>query len=84
MCLAVPAKVIEVNGHLATVDIVGNTRSVGVSLTPEVQPGDYVLVHAGFSIQVIDEEEAHATLALLEEMADLEDGLLPRGESNAQ
>lgn len=75
MCLAVPARVIEVQGHLATVDIAGNTRSIGISLTPEVRPGDYVLVHAGFSIQVMDEEEALATLALLEEWSKLEHSL---------
>jgi len=72
MCLAVPARVVEINGDLATVDIVGNTRAIGISLTPEVQPGDYVLVHAGFAIQVIDEAEAQATMMLLEEMALLE------------
>lgn len=80
MCLAIPARVIEVQGHLATVDIIGNKRSIGISLTPEVRQGDYVLVHAGFSIQVIDKEEAQATLALLEEMEELEDGL--RREEN--
>lgn len=67
MCLAVPARVLEVEGILATVEVAGNVRQVGISLTPEAKPGDYVLVHAGFSIQVVDEKEALETLALMEE-----------------
>jgi len=67
LCLAVPAKVLEVEGILATVEVAGNVRKIGISLTPEARPGDYVLVHAGFSIQVVDEKEALETLALMEE-----------------
>ena len=67
---------IELN-VLAVVDIEGNTRS-RVMLTPEAQLGDYVLIHAGFSIQVIDEKEAQETLALFAEWADKESS--PRGE----
>ncbi|MGI6650099.1 MAG: HypC/HybG/HupF family hydrogenase formation chaperone [Bacillota bacterium] len=70
MCLAIPAKVIEINGPMATVDIAGNSRQVGIILTPEAQPGDYVLVHAGFAIQIIDETEAQETLAIFEEWAE--------------
>lgn len=73
MCLAVPARVVEVQGQLATVDIIGNRRSIGVSLTPGVKPGDYVLVHAGFAIQIIGPAEAEETLALLAEWAELEE-----------
>ncbi len=75
MCLAIPAKIIELKGPWATVDIEGNTREVGIMLTPEVQPGDYVLIHAGFSIQIIDEKEAQETLALFAEWADKESSL---------
>lgn len=70
MCLAIPAKVIEINGPMATVDIAGNSRQVGIILTPEAQPGDYVLVHAGFAIQIIDEKEAQETLAIFAEWAE--------------
>jgi len=74
MCLAIPAKIIEIKDSMATVDIAGNTREVGIVLTPEARPGDFVLIHAGFSIQLIDEKEAQETLALFEEWADKEFG----------
>ncbi len=58
MCLAIPAKVIKIDGKKAEVDFGGNTREVSIVLTPQVKVGDYVLLHAGFAIQVIDEKEA--------------------------
>ncbi|HDO20094.1 MAG: HypC/HybG/HupF family hydrogenase formation chaperone [archaeon GB-1867-097] len=59
MCLAVPAKIISVNGDLAKADFGGVRREIVVTLIEdEVKPGDYVLVHAGFAIQKIREEEA--------------------------
>jgi hydrogenase expression/formation protein HypC len=68
MCLAIPAKVLEVQGYKAKVDFgEGVVREVNVSLV-DVKKGDYVLVHAGFAIQVLDEEEAEKTLRLWEEM----------------
>ena len=70
MCLAVPLKVLSVKHPVATVDIYGTTRDVSLLLLPDdVEVGDYVLVHAGFAIQKIDEEAARETLDLLEEMA---------------
>ena len=70
MCLAVPLKVLSVKHPVATVDIYGATRDVSLLLLPDdVEVGDYVLVHAGFAIQKIDEEAARETLVLLEEMA---------------
>ncbi|NLY55676.1 MAG: HypC/HybG/HupF family hydrogenase formation chaperone [Firmicutes bacterium] len=71
MCLAVPAKVTEINGFLAKVEIYGNTREVGIRLVPDVQVGDWVLIHAGFALEKIDEERARETLKILEEMAEL-------------
>ena len=68
MCLAVPAKIVERNDWLATVDISGVTRQVSLMLLPEAAVGDYVLVHAGFAIQAIDEEEALRTLELFKEL----------------
>ena len=70
MCLAVPLKVLRVKHPVATVDIYGTTRDVSVLLLPDdIQVGDYVLVHAGFAIQKIDEDAAQETLDLLDEMA---------------
>lgn len=68
MCLAVPARVVEVNGDLARVDFGGGViREVNVSLV-DVKIGDYVLVHAGYAIQVLDEGEAKETLEILGEV----------------
>lgn len=70
MCLAVPLKVLSVNHPVATVDIYGATREVSLLLLPDdIRVGDYVLVHAGFAIQKIDEDAARETLDLLDEMA---------------
>jgi len=66
MCLAVPSKVVAVEGSKATVEIGGVTRKVDTSLVPEVRVGDYVLVHTGYAITVIDAEEAQETLKLFE------------------
>lgn len=68
MCLAVPAKIIEKVGNIAKVDFGDNTlREVDISLV-EVSVGQYVLVHAGYAIQVLDEDEALKTIELLSEM----------------
>lgn len=68
MCLAVPAKVISVQDALARVDINGVQRDVSTMLLPEVKPEQYVLVHAGFAMQIVEPEDAAVTYALLEEM----------------
>jgi len=71
MCLAIPAKVIKVDGNLAKVDFgEGVLREVNVSLV-DVKAGDYVLVHAGYAIQVLSEEEAVETLKLWSEILEL-------------
>ena len=68
MCLAIPAKVIKVNGNFAKVDFgEGILREVNVSLV-DTKVGDYVLVHAGYAIQVLSEEEAMETLKLWNEI----------------
>jgi len=68
MCLAIPAKVVEKVGNIAKVDFGDNTlRDVDVSLV-EVSVGQYVLVHAGYAIQVLNEDEALKTIELLSEM----------------
>ena len=69
MCLAIPGKITEIReDSLATVDILGATREVALDLTPQAGLGDYVLVHAGFAMQIVDEREAEETNALLAEM----------------
>jgi hydrogenase expression/formation protein HypC len=67
MCLAIPGKVLSIEGKMAEVDFGGVTRKVNVSLV-ETHPGEWVVVHAGFAIQVMDEEEATETLKLWEEL----------------
>ena len=71
MCLAVPAEVKSIEGHMATVDYGGVSRTANISLV-EAKVGDYVIVHAGYAIQVMDREEAEKTLVIFQEMLDLE------------
>jgi hydrogenase expression/formation protein HypC len=68
MCLAVPAKICKIEGQDAWVDIMGNRRRISIALTPEVQVGDFVLLHAGCAIGKIDLEEALETLKMWEEI----------------
>jgi hydrogenase expression/formation protein HypC len=68
MCLAVPAKIIELDGARATVEVPGNRFSADVSLVPAVKLGDYVLVHAGFAIERYRPEDAEEILRLHEDM----------------
>lgn len=72
MCLAIPAKVTEIgNDNLAMVDILGATREVSLDLTPSAKVGSYVLVHAGFAIEVVDEQFAQETIDLIREFPEL-------------
>ena len=76
MCLAIPGQVVELIdpvNQIATVDVVGVRRNINVSLLVDdegggVAPGDWVLIHVGFALSKVDEEEAHATLRLLQQM----------------
>ena len=74
MCLAIPGQLIEVVDELnqiATVEVVGVRRKINVSLLGDgvdVRPGDWVLIHVGFALSKVDEEEARATLSLLQRM----------------
>jgi hydrogenase expression/formation protein HypC len=79
MCLGIPGQVIEVvdrEGGLAKVDISGVRREISVALVDEpsapVEPGDWVLIHVGFALARIDEDEARETLELLQRGADLQ------------
>ena len=72
MCLAIPAKIIEKQDEgIATVDILGTTRDISIDLTPGAELGDYVLVHAGFAIEVVDEQFANETIDLIREFPEL-------------
>ena len=74
MCLAIPAKVLEVQGDVAKVDFgQGIVRDVNVILV-EAHVGGYVLVHAGYAIQVVDQEAAEETLRLWEEILKYDEG----------
>lgn len=68
MCLAVPARVTAINGEEAVLDYGGVTRKANISMLSDVKVGDYVLVHVGYAISKMDEEEALETLKLWDEM----------------
>lgn len=72
MCLAIPAKIETIDDdNMAVVDILGTKRECSLDLTPEAEIGDYVLVHAGFSISVVSLDEAEMTLNMIREMPEL-------------
>ncbi len=68
MCLGIPVKVLTIDGQTAVVEIGGARRDVSLLLLENVRPGDWVILHAGFAIQKLDEEAAEKTLALLREL----------------
>lgn len=69
MCLAFPAKVLEIRENfLATIEHSGIKREASLMLLPDAKVGDYVLVHAGFAMQIVDEEEVKIRDALVAEM----------------
>ena len=69
MCLGVPAKVIElIEGQMAVVDVDGNQVNISIQLVPEVKIGQYVLVHAGFAMDIVDEDWARETMQLLKQL----------------
>jgi hydrogenase expression/formation protein HypC len=67
MCLSIPAKLLRAEDSSGVADLQGNEVAVDLSLVPQAAPGDYLLIHAGFALQVYDEEEARQTLADLKE-----------------
>lgn len=81
MCLAIPARVKSIeDNNMAEVDIMGVSRKVSLDLVPDTKIDDWVLVHAGFAIQVVDEAYAEETLELLKQMAMIEDDELGLAE----
>ncbi len=73
MCLGIPALVLERNGEIGKVDFGGTMREVNLSLV-DARAGEYVIVHAGFAIQIIDEKDARETLELFREIYGADDG----------
>jgi len=68
MCLAVPAKLVSCRGATATADLHGNRVEISTVLVPNARKGDWVLLHAGFAIQQLDEKEAQATWAVVKDL----------------
>ena len=69
MCLAVPGQIIELDGTFAKVEFGGVRRRIALAFVPEARLGDYVLVHAGFAIEILGAAEAQEQLALLRELS---------------
>ena len=73
MCLAIPARIVELEKDNAVVDAMGNRWKAKTTLLPEAKLGDLILIHAGFAISLVDEEEAKETWQLLAEIADFDE-----------
>jgi hydrogenase expression/formation protein HypC len=69
MCLAIPALITSIEDKEAEAEIGGISRRISLWLTPEARVGDYVLVHTGYAINILDQEQAKETLAILREIA---------------
>lgn len=81
MCLAIPAKVVELLGEdHAIIDIGGMQKEISLGLVEDVRAGDYVIVHVGYALARLDEEEAARTLALFAEMDALQEREAPSGD----
>lgn len=71
MCLAIPAKIISKNGDMAVVDVSGVQREASLMLCPDAKIGDYIIIHAGFAIHLLDKKDAEETLQMLSDMEKL-------------
>jgi len=71
MCVAIPMRVVEINGNEAVCEYKGIKRTARIDLLPEVKVGDYVLIHVGFVIQKIDVDSAEETLKLYKQMQEM-------------
>ncbi len=77
MCLSIPSKVIAIDGDKALVSVGGTNYEASLQMLDNVKPGDYVLIHTGFAIQKISEEEALETLKVFEAFDDLNENIKP-------
>jgi len=75
MCLAVPMRVVSIDGDLALCEVDGVRREASLMMVDGVEPGDYVIIHAGFAIQKLDEDDAEETLRVFREL--LDQGVVP-------
>ncbi|NQT03871.1 MAG: HypC/HybG/HupF family hydrogenase formation chaperone [Planctomycetes bacterium] len=73
MCLAIPARIVELDGDRAVVDAMGNRWKAKTTLLPEAKLGDLILIHAGFAISLVDEEEAKKTWQLIAQINEFQD-----------
>ncbi len=80
MCLGIPVKIIKIQGETAQASLGGTVVNIGLQMVENVKQGDYVLVHTGFALEKISEEEAQETLKLLQE---LEEVSVPPGKDNS-
>jgi hydrogenase expression/formation protein HypC len=71
MCLAIPAKIISKKSDTAIVDVSGVQREANLMLCPDAKVGDYIIMHAGFAIHLLDKKDAEETLQMLSDMKDL-------------
>jgi hydrogenase expression/formation protein HypC len=71
MCLGIPLKIVEINGKEAFGELNGVKKKIRVDLIKDLKIGDYVMVHAGFALEIMKEEQAKDTLKILEEIEEL-------------
>ncbi len=71
MCLAIPARIIELSDEMATVEVGGVQRTVSTLMVPDLKLGDYVITHAGFALHRVDEQEARASMKLLRDLTNM-------------
>lgn len=71
MCIAVPSKVVKIEGKVAETELDGLVRKVSIEMVPDVKVGDYVMVHAGLAISIVNKEEAEAERELWEELTEV-------------
>ena len=83
MCLAVPVLITKIEGTHAIAEIGGVRRKISITLTPEAKVHDYVLVHAGYAIGILNEEEAEETLKCFEAMAAFHEDKGLRGDGSS-
>lgn len=74
MCLALPGKIIEIQGKIGIIEMMGVRREVSMELILDYKVGDYVLVHAGCAITKVDEEEAQKTIEIFSELKEMDNG----------
>jgi hydrogenase expression/formation protein HypC len=84
MCLSLPAKVLKVDGDMAEVSVGGAVFRAGVQMVEDLRPGDWILLHAGFAIGKMKEEEALETMRILEEIEGAEPGAGYSGKGNGK